>query len=140
MFELDAQLTLITGDNLRVISRMMEDRLRPFQLTRQKWVSLHYIDQAGVMTQRELANRMSLREPTVVRIVADLEELGLVNRRVSPDDRRVNLLVLTEKGSQLYFRARPIVEQFVKDVSHGISKADVNRVLKTYDRMIANIE
>jgi MarR family transcriptional regulator, organic hydroperoxide resistance regulator len=50
------------------------------------------------ISQKELAARMKCNPSTVVDPTDRLEEAGMVKRRPNPDDRRVNVLVVTAKG------------------------------------------
>ncbi|MFI9721018.1 MarR family winged helix-turn-helix transcriptional regulator [Streptomyces sp. NPDC052396] len=57
----------------------------------------HLQDQQGCRAT-DLAAHYLLDKSTVSRQVAGLEQLGLVERRVHPDDQRVQVLHLTEHG------------------------------------------
>lgn len=53
------------------------------------------------VTQNDLAASLVLKKSAVTRVVQRLEERGLLSRRRSPQDRRANLLTLTEAGATL---------------------------------------
>ncbi|MFF4603816.1 MarR family winged helix-turn-helix transcriptional regulator [Streptomyces sp. NPDC001339] len=59
----------------------------------------HLDDQRGCRAM-DLAAHYLLDKSTVSRQIAALEKLGFVERRVDPDDHRVQVLHPTEKGSQ----------------------------------------
>jgi DNA-binding MarR family transcriptional regulator len=71
---------------------------------------LAYLDEDGVRAT-ELA-RLSGREKQVVgRLVDELEEIGYVERRPDPSDRRAKLIVPTERGlEQLQLRDEIVAE------------------------------
>ncbi|MGV4926200.1 MarR family transcriptional regulator [Streptomyces sp. BHT-5-2] len=48
--------------------------------------------------QRELSARLGYDPSAIVSLVDDLEKLGFVERRPTPDDRRGRIVVLTEDG------------------------------------------
>ncbi|TDB71249.1 MarR family transcriptional regulator [Micromonospora sp. KC723] len=60
---------------------------------------------AGALTPRELADVERVQPPTMTKIVAKLEERGLVRRTPHPTDRRQVILAATEGG-------RAVLEQF----------------------------
>src|SRR5438309_2886518 len=71
---------------------MVNQEATPSQLTAIATLSL-----TGPMTLGELAGAERVKPPTMTRIVAALEERGLVRREPSPDDRRVVHVVLTDE-------------------------------------------
>lgn len=62
---------------------------------------LFEIRRAGSPAMQEVAEELGMDVTTFSRQVKSLERKGLVARRVSPDDRRVSLLGLTDGGRQV---------------------------------------
>ncbi len=60
----------------------------------------------GAMGLKELAAAEQVRAPTMSRLVGDLEALGLVQRRPSPDDARAVVISATDRGRALLDQAR----------------------------------
>jgi DNA-binding MarR family transcriptional regulator len=52
----------------------------------------------GPLTPGELAAREGVQPPSMTRVIAALEELGLVSRRPHPTDGRQAIVALTEAG------------------------------------------
>ena len=65
----------------------------------------------GRMRMSELANSLLLSRGGATRLVARLEEAGLVERQIPPDDRRATYAVITAKGREAVERAVPVLEQ-----------------------------
>ncbi len=64
-----------------------------------RWSALYWLGQAGDgVSQAHLAELAGVEPPTLVRVIDQLEQQGLVERRASPSDRRVNMLYLTPDG------------------------------------------
>ncbi len=63
--------------------------------------ALATVEQQGPITLGELAAEEQVQPPSMTRIVARLEEQGLVTREVDPDDRRVARVVVTPAGVEL---------------------------------------
>src|SRR3954453_20020213 len=64
------------------------------------------VDRHGPLTPSELAQRERVQRPTVTRLVAQLEEMGLLARAGDPGDRRSSLLSITLEGRALLDEAR----------------------------------
>jgi DNA-binding MarR family transcriptional regulator len=58
------------------------------------------LDRYGPMTPRELADRDGVRPPSMTRVIAALNDLGLVCRQDDPQDGRRVLIQLTGSGAQ----------------------------------------
>jgi DNA-binding MarR family transcriptional regulator len=63
--------------------------------------ALATVERHGPMTPSELAVRERIQRPTVTRILARLEQAGLVARTPDPDDRRSSLVAATAEGRAL---------------------------------------
>ena len=61
---------------------------------------------AGPVTVTRLAEAEQVRTPTISRLVADLEQEGLVKRIVDSQDKRVRLVTATDKGQRLLRQGR----------------------------------
>ena len=89
-------------DLVGVINRPQGDtillREAGLALDRALFPLLVVIERRGPIGVGELADRAGRDYTTVSRQVAKLESLGLVARRTSPADRRVNEAVVTDKG------------------------------------------
>jgi DNA-binding MarR family transcriptional regulator len=68
--------------------------------------ALATVDRHGPLTPSELAQRERVQRPTVTRLVARLEEMGLLARAGDPGDRRSSLLSITPEGRALLEEAR----------------------------------
>src|SRR5690242_2682956 len=60
--------------------------------------ALVQLDPESAISQKELSARLHCNPSTVVDPTDRLEEAGLLLRQANPDDRRVNVLVVTAKG------------------------------------------
>jgi DNA-binding MarR family transcriptional regulator len=63
--------------------------------------ALASIDNHGPLTPSELADRERIKRPTATRLIASLEENGLVARTSDPSDGRSSLIATTPEGREL---------------------------------------
>src|ERR671937_210137 len=68
--------------------------------------ALATIDCHGPLTPSELAARERIQRPTATRVLARLEEAGLIARTPDPADRRSSLVSATPAGSALLAELR----------------------------------
>lgn len=95
----DAQL----GDALfRLAAVVVRQRPRDISLTAAS--TLGTLERSGPRRITQLALSEGVAQPSMTALVAQLERLGLVERREEPADGRVVLVAITEEGSE-YLRA-----------------------------------
>jgi DNA-binding MarR family transcriptional regulator len=83
--------------------------------------ALATIDTHGPLTPSELAARERVQRPTATRLVARLEELGVLQRAADPTDRRSSLLSVTPEGHALMEEMRGRKTAYL---AHRIKKLD----------------
>ncbi|MFV0241006.1 MAG: MarR family winged helix-turn-helix transcriptional regulator, partial [Lacrimispora sphenoides] len=118
----------------------LQKRLNNFNITRSQWIALYYIENNNMITQKQLADKMSLKEPSVVRLLDKMELYGWVNRISSNDDKRMKFLMLTDSGREIETAMLDVAEKFKSDVLNGISHEDLDVFKSTLNKMLINIE
>jgi DNA-binding MarR family transcriptional regulator len=94
----------------------------------------------GPSTLGELAQAEQVRPPTMSRVVAGLEEAGLVRREADPDDARRAHLHPTAAGRRLMEKAR---NRRVDELASWLAalpeaeRANLDRALDTLERVLA---
>jgi DNA-binding MarR family transcriptional regulator len=82
-------------------------QVRPVgDLTQSQLSALTSLELAGEMTPRELAEAERVQPPTMTKIIAKLEERGLVRRDRHPTDGRQALLRATGEGRRVFMEQR----------------------------------
>lgn len=114
----------------------LDERLRHLDLTQARWHVLLELRKADKMlSQKDLAARIGIEPPTLVRQLDDLERRGLVRREAIEGDRRVNAVYLTEAAGPVLDAILEIAEQVRREITGGLSRDD----LTTATRVIAHI-
>lgn len=90
------------ASRLRVAVVRLNRRLRAQSsdsvITLSQISALSCLHKAGSMTPGELATREGVQPPSMTRVIAALEELGLVSRHAHPTDGRQVIVELTSAG------------------------------------------
>lgn len=82
-------------------------QVRPLgELTQSQISALTSLELAGALTPRELAEAERVQPPTMTKIVAKLEDRGLVQRTPHPTDGRQVILAATELGRAVFAEHR----------------------------------
>jgi DNA-binding MarR family transcriptional regulator len=114
--------------HLRLIIVRTARRLRQEaggELSPSMTAALSTVERHGPMTPSELAARERIQRPTATRVLARLEEAGLVQRTPDPQDRRSSLLTATPAGRELLDELRNRTSGRVEwDMQAGNEKAE----------------
>lgn len=92
-----------------------------FELTSVQFAALDAVAQQPGIDQASLAATISFDRATIGGVVDRLEQKGLIERTVSPDDRRARLLHLTAAGRRQLAALRPVVEALQAEILAPLS-------------------
>lgn len=111
----DESIGFLLNDVARLLRHTFNRRVQHLGLAQSQWRALGYIAKREGLNQVTLADQLEIQPITLARLIDRLEQLGLVERRPDPADRRASRLYLTPK-------AGPLIEQ----LSHAA--ADVRKI------------
>jgi len=124
----------------KAVSRAFNDRLAEAGGSVPTWLILSSLKGDAWRTQLDLARAVGIEGPTLTRHLDGLEELGLVRRVRDAADRRAVKVELTDEGERLFARLRQAVIAFNRDLTNGLSDADLERARETLSRLEANVK
>src|SRR6478672_11408060 len=81
------------------------------------------------INQRELADRLELETPTLVRILDAMEGQGYVERRVAGSDRRAKEIYMTDSGRVVAGEVEALAEDIRGQIISGIPESDLRTTL-----------
>ncbi|MFY1688358.1 MarR family winged helix-turn-helix transcriptional regulator [Plantactinospora sp. WMMB782] len=93
-----AQLATMLRDAITRLNRRVRQTRPVGDLTGTQLSALTSLELAGALSPRELADTERVQPPTMTKIVAKLEERGLVQRTPHPTDGRQVILSTTDTG------------------------------------------
>jgi len=91
---------------------------------------------SGHKTVGDLAAAEQVRAPTVSRLAAEMERIGLIRRRSDPDDARVVHVEMTAKGRRVLGKGR---ELRIADIEGRVRRLDTTEVT-TLEKAVGIIE
>jgi DNA-binding MarR family transcriptional regulator len=86
---------------------------------------LFYLQKNNGSSLTQISQGLMLENPTVTGLIDRLEKLGYVKRSDHPNDRRVYLVYLTEKGNKVANKALPIVKKINEQIKEGYSEKEM---------------
>ena len=120
---------------LNVLAQTVSERLSAiyaskFNLDIPQWRILANLASRGDMTAQDIARITYSHKSTVSRAVQELQNRGLIARKVSSADKRSFTLALTSEGRRMFRQLLPLVLEFERKLMASISDADARALLK----------
>ena len=115
------------------------DHLEKYDLTAAQFDVLAHLNAKSGISQQALSERLLVTKGNVCGLIDRMESRGLVSRRSHPDDRRLNLLYLTDEGKALAARVVPAHEEFLKQQMEHLSAEEqrtLSGLLRDLDRSL----
>lgn len=94
-----------------------------------RWRVLHALHDGGELSQKDLAQRLSMDPASLTRQMKAMEAEGLVRRRSDPQDNRLTQVTLTKEGAALFAATQPAREAFAKRALKGLPVTDVAQAM-----------
>ncbi|UGS34577.1 MarR family winged helix-turn-helix transcriptional regulator [Capillimicrobium parvum] len=101
--------------------------------------ALATVDRHGPLTPSELAAHERVQRPTVARLLARMEEDGLVTRAPDPSDGRSSLISISEDGRALLESVRSRKDAFLAQRMEALDadeRATLERAATIIERML----
>ena len=107
----DAEVPLgfLVADTSRLMRRHFHRRLGELGLSLAQGRALAVLALEEGIKQVTLADKLEIQPMTVARLVDGLQEMGMVERRADPTDRRAFRIHLTAEGTALAKKVWPLV-------------------------------
>jgi len=124
------------GQLSRLWRKELDRRLSPHGLTEARWLALlHLSRMAQPVTQKDLAARIGVQGPTLVRTLDWLEAEGLIERHPIEDDRRAKALRLTDRAMPSLARIQSVAEGLRDELFTDVDEAQMLTCLAIFERL-----
>jgi MarR family transcriptional regulator for hemolysin len=117
----------------RELRRVYDRELAPTGLSLAYAHPLVLIAEQPTLSQRELAERLEIEGPTLVRLLHQLGAMGLVKREQNPNDHRANTLHLTVAGRATAKRLRRAMDGVRARILAGVSDDELAHALRVFE-------
>jgi len=102
--------------------------LRAHGLTDQQWRVLRVLEASGAMEMTELARAACMYPANLTRLVKHMAQKGYLTRAPNPQDRRVQIVAISEIGSALIAQAAPVLAGMGAKVRDAYGREKLERL------------
>ncbi len=139
MNQKDDNIGFLLVDVSRLMRREFQKRLEGNALTFvQARVLVHLSRQQG-MRQVELADILEMQPISLVKLIDQLEDMGLIERRADPVDRRAYQLFLTHAATPYLQDITAMTTAIRQDVLGNLSDKEISAAQKVLVKMRDNL-
>jgi MarR family transcriptional regulator, transcriptional regulator for hemolysin len=123
----------------RSFSRLLERGTLTHDVSAGQWRFLRQLWREDGITQRELSERVGMREPTTVVALKGLEKAGFITRKKTDDDRRKTFIYLTPHAKKLELVLAPMNAEVHEVATRGMTDEEVETLQALMRRVIDNL-
>ena len=117
--------------------KKLEREGKEFGLTTSNQFGILLVLSNGPQSQKEIANKVFSDEPTTTRTLERMIKNDLVIKQRSTEDKRKQIVEMTQKGEELLDNVLPIVFQANKDIKDLLEEEEYNQFMKTMKKIDA---
>lgn len=131
-----ARFGRLIGTLARKWRRAVDQSFREIGLTdatRAPLIALH--DSSQPMRQKDLAETLSLEKSSLVRVLSQLRDMGLVEWCVDPDDRRAKSIQLSARGHELARQVLARSLEVERKLLEGLSPEEVQLTRQALEKI-----
>ena len=133
--------SVINGMASTAVARRLQKnfRLAGLEITIEQWSVLYHLWKQDGLSQQELCNRTFRDKPSITRLIDNLEKQKLVKRMPSKEDRRINLVCLTEPAKLLQDKTIELANQTMDEALVGVNKNEIEIVKLEFQKVYDNL-
>ena len=132
-------LGFLLADVARLMRRTFQRHLSCSTLTLAQARTLVRVSRNQAIRQVDLADFLQIQPNTLARLIDQLAELGLVERRPDPDDRRAYQIYLTAKADAQLAVIREAGAETRAHALRGLKAAEAAALVSALQQMRANL-
>lgn len=133
--------SVINGMATTAVARRLQKNYRQagLEITIEQWSVLYHLWKEDGLSQQELGIRTFRDKASITRLIDNLEKLALVTRVASKDDRRINLVYLTDAAKPLQQITYELANKTMNEALQNISKEEIEIVKNVLQRVYDNL-
>jgi MarR family transcriptional regulator for hemolysin len=119
----------------------LDERLKPMGLSQAKWRTLLHLSIApDALTQKQIATRLGIEEPSLVTLLHRLEADGWVTRASAPYDRRCKLVRLGRRAQTVIAQINAAAAELRHELLADIPASNLHTCVRVLARIRAKAE
>lgn len=133
--------SVINGMACTAVARRLQKKFREagLEITIEQWTVLYHLWKEDCLSQQELCNRTYRDKPSITRLIDNLEKQKLLKRVSHRNDKRINLVCLTNAGRALQETTLQLANQTMNEALNGVKKDEIEIVKNVLQKVYNNL-
>ena len=133
--------SFITGKASTAIARRLQKKFNAsgLSITIEQWSVLYHLWKQDGLSQQQLCEATFRDKPSITRLVDNLEKLNLVKRVASKDDRRINMIYLTQQAQDLQEQTMGLANQTLNEALEGVTNGQIEIAKEVLQKVYENL-
>ena len=133
------QLEFLLAEVVRLQLRVYNGRFRATGLNQSQVAALIHLDRVEELSQTDLATRLGMMKAATGTLIEGLEGKGLVERTRGREDRRLQLVSITEAGRRVVSEVDEMAETLGTALRQGITREERTQLVSILQRLRVNL-
>jgi MarR family transcriptional regulator, 2-MHQ and catechol-resistance regulon repressor len=100
----------------------------------------HQSGESGGLTQVELSRMMLVNRANITTLIDRMEKANLVARKPVPDDRRYNIVHLTDYGQEMHGKVAGVYRDKITEIMHVIDDTEKQQLVNMLEKIRLNLD
>ncbi len=133
--------SFITGKASTAIARRLQKNFKQanVDITIEQWSVLYHLWKQDGLSQQQLCEATFRDKPSITRLVDNLEKLSLVKRVASREDRRINMIYLTQQAKDLQEQTMDLANQTLNEALEGVTNGQIEIAKEVLQKVYDNL-
>ena len=114
-------------------------KIKAFNITTEQWMIIKRLFEESGISQKELAERTLKDQASLTRTLDRMEKKAIIERQISPCDRRSFLIYLTDAGRDLRNLIIPIALECIDEAIKDFTAEEVKTLEHLLNKLTANL-
>jgi DNA-binding MarR family transcriptional regulator len=133
------QLEFLLAEVVRLQLRVYNGRFRETGLHQSQVAALIHLDRVEALSQTDLAARLGMQKAAAGTLIDGLEGKGLVERTRGREDRRLQLVSITDAGRRVVDEVDRMAESLGTALRQGITREERTQLVSILQRLRENL-
>jgi len=122
-----------------LMNMRLQGRLKAVGINLSQWRVLSVLRSHGRLSLTQIVERTVMEQPTISRVIGQLEDEAFVERVSSPDDSRISLVSLSPKGEAMFDAISPDAVRHQRTALEGLTPEDLSCLRRILDHIENNV-